>query len=296
MLPIWRVQEQQETARLRAELARSQEQLGTERARHEREAAALRGVAAQHEQEVLKVVEAAASAQRASEARVRQLEQRQRRARVEPATILFEELELELELVKDRRGMPVVIGRGGGGAVYLAFVKATGVAVAVKLIEDFGATPKMIKAEAQHEHSVAVKSPFALQVIATLSDEKGVVVELCLGDVASWIHGQLQAQDRKTPLPPSVEQLATVVAHLLSAVHTMHVGLGLAHGDLKPANMLVVREAAEEPDEIPAQAGRLRLIVQSEARPRLVGPGPHLGPHQQLQRLRHRRHRRLHGP
>jgi hypothetical protein len=115
------------------------------------------------------------------------------------------------------------IGRGGAGVVYEAERVEDGARVAVKVLPD------------GHVHAEARR--------AAAVDHPGIVRVLDAGDtwlVLEFVDGPnlQEVLDRRGPLPPPFA--VQVLAQAADAVAAVHVA-GLAHGDLKPGNILLRR-------------------------------------------------------
>ncbi len=120
------------------------------------------------------------------------------------------------------------VGRGGAGVVYAAERVGDGTPVAVKVLR--GPEHRRLRAEARRAGAV---------------DHPGIVRVLDAGDndELSWLVLELvdgptlqQVLDRRGPLPPPLA--AQVLAQAADAVAAVHKA-GLAHGDLKPGNILL---------------------------------------------------------
>jgi hypothetical protein len=115
------------------------------------------------------------------------------------------------------------VGRGGAGVVYEAERLADGARVAVKVLP------------AGHVHSEARR--------AARVEHPGIVRVLDAGDtwlVLEYVDGPnlQEVLDRRGPLPPALA--VEVVGQAADAVAAVHAA-GLAHGDLKPGNILLRR-------------------------------------------------------
>lgn len=120
------------------------------------------------------------------------------------------------------------VGRGGAGVVYAAERAGDGTGVAVKVLR--GPQHRRLRAEARRAAAV---------------DHPGIVRVLDAGDndELSWLVLELvdgpnlqQVLDRRGALPPGLAvQVLGQAADAVAAVHAA----GLAHGDLKPGNILM---------------------------------------------------------
>ncbi len=132
------------------------------------------------------------------------------------------------------------IGRGGFGVVYRALDRATGRAVAIKVMAavDPAQEDRFRREVAALE---ALRHPHIVEVLGVgAGDAPGQVylaMELLQGKT-------LFALYKENPLAP--DRAARLASQLLSALERAH-GLGIVHRDLKPGNLFVVNPGA--PDE-----------------------------------------------
>eukprot|EP00931_Biecheleriopsis_adriatica_P089746 TRINITY_DN6382_c0_g2_i2.p1 TRINITY_DN6382_c0_g2~~TRINITY_DN6382_c0_g2_i2.p1 ORF type:complete len:425 (+),score=50.40 TRINITY_DN6382_c0_g2_i2:66-1340(+) len=150
-----------------------------------------------------------------------------------------------------------LLGRGGFGEVKKAVHRATGIEVAVKIVHCQGEQSACLDEGIEREVKTMsqVTSPHTISVIEAFQQSRAdenqgnpvwhIVLELCTGRGLSEIlqeSGALQA-----------EALRAVTAQLAVAVLHMHSS-GVAHGDIKPANIMVHGE------ELQGASSRIKLV------------------------------------
>src|SRR5262249_12318836 len=120
------------------------------------------------------------------------------------------------------------VGRGGAGVVYAAERVGDGTPVAVKVLR--GPEHRRLRVEARR--AAAVDHPGIVRVLDSGDNDElsWLVVERVDGPTLQ------QVIDRRGPLPPALA--AQVLEQAADAVAAVHAA-GLAHGDLKPGNILL---------------------------------------------------------
>lgn len=148
-----------------------------------------------------------------------------------------------------------LLGSGGFGEVKKAVHRPTGTEVAVKIIHDEGSLSLNEGIEREIKTMSQVTSPHTISVIEAFEQSHAgqsrgtpvwhIVLELCTGRCLSEFLQESGA------LPADV--LRAVTAQLAVAVLHMH-SCGVAHGDIKPENIMV------EGDELQGASTRIKLI------------------------------------
>jgi serine/threonine protein kinase len=148
------------------------------------------------------------------------------------------------------------LGEGNNGRFYLARPPArlhlTEEFVALKVFDDLVAEQAYERGVRELRAFAAIRSPYLVRVFdAVLEDRFAYAMEyLPLGSLA-------------TPASPlSRDSVLTVLEHAARAAHDLH-DAGVAHGDIKPANILLADEGADR------VAGRLSDLGLA----RLLNPG-----------------------
>lgn len=147
-----------------------------------------------------------------------------------------------------------LLGSGGFGEVKIAVHRPTGTEVAVKIVHGQGNPAEGLDEGIEREIKTMsqVTSPHTISVIEAFEQSQGegdpvwhIVLELCTGRCLSGFLNESGA------LSPDV--LRAVTAQLAVAVLHMH-SCGVAHGDIKPENIMV------EGEELQGASTRIKLI------------------------------------
>src|SRR5262245_19825423 len=125
------------------------------------------------------------------------------------------------------------LGHGGSGAVYAAHRLVDAKPVAVKVLRDEYAVPsarRRLREEARRARRVEHPAVVKVFDVGEHNDVTWLVMELVDGPSLQDV------LDRHGALPPSLAvELIARAADALAAIHAA----GLAHGDVKPANLLL---------------------------------------------------------
>jgi serine/threonine-protein kinase len=148
------------------------------------------------------------------------------------------------------------LGRGASGAVYLARDEELDRALALKILhpQARGAARAEARARAWLEARVAasIRHPGVVAVYDLDEERHLVAMELCEG-------GSLRQKVAPGPLAPQAALArAAELCGTLEAVHRR----GIAHGDVKPGNLLL-RSTAEDADLVLVDFGLARLVDDS---------------------------------
>jgi len=154
------------------------------------------------------------------------------------------------------------LGTGTYGVVHLAHDPVLKRDVALKIPRDYVMEIQSLRRRFVREAQAAarLKHPYIVQVYQAdiEGDEAYIAEEYCAGpNLEQWL------SLRTTPVPPHVA--AQIVANLADAVGCAH-GVGVLHRDVKPGNVLLVSEVADDADVAHhirlADFGLARLLEQ----------------------------------
>ena len=130
-------------------------------------------------------------------------------------------------MVGERFRIVAPLGRGGMGEVYRADDLKLGHAVALKFVDASEATLREVRAGREIAHPNVCR----IYDVVDAGDQAAIVMELVDGeDLETLLAGGLPTMARAL-------EIARDVCHGLEAIHDR----GLAHGDLKPANVMIDR-------------------------------------------------------
>lgn len=155
------------------------------------------------------------------------------------------------------------IASGGTGNVWRARDHRDGSLVALKILDSssdvdaraLGAREFLSLASLDHPHIVRV-----LAFGATRDGRAAFAMELCEGrDLLSWARGELPAGPGARAADP---RFALAMAQVLAGLECLHTR-GLVHGDLKPANILVLDTGVSPPHIKLIDLGLAREVADS---------------------------------
>lgn len=132
------------------------------------------------------------------------------------------------------------IGTGGMNEVFEATHRASGLAVAIKLVKDKNPeSAERLKRESEIIASLSHKNICAIHDVGVMPDGRPYLVfERLEGEtLAARLHGRKRL---------SVSVAAGIFAQILSGLERAHER-GIVHRDLKPANIFLVERGAPEP-------------------------------------------------
>lgn len=146
---------------------------------------------------------------------------------------------LDTKPVVDGYALGKILGRGSRSTVYLATRLGDHRKVALKLVPVSGGIDPCRRAIRMLHQTTAVEHPQILASTArgTLSDDSGIwlEMELCRGSLLDVL------SETNAPLPaPQAHRLVINALDVLAAFHDR----GIAHGDIAPANILVLDDDA----------------------------------------------------
>jgi tRNA A-37 threonylcarbamoyl transferase component Bud32 len=128
------------------------------------------------------------------------------------------------------------LGRGATAAVYLASDEALGIDVALKILHPQLASAGRADARRRFFAEGRVAAALRHPGVVAIYDLDEATRVLAMEYVAGGTLRSRLAAHRGTPLPP--EELGRTAASLLDALAYVHAR-GVAHGDLKPSNLLL---------------------------------------------------------
>ena len=148
------------------------------------------------------------------------------------------------------------IGRGASGAVYVARDGELDRQVALKILHPRARERGVAGARAWLEARVAaaIRHPGVVAIYDLDEERHMLAMELCAG-------GPLSARLQKGPLP--VAEALARARELLSTLAAVHAR-GVAHGDVKPANLLF-RDGGEDADLVLGDFGLAQLAAHEDA-------------------------------
>jgi tetratricopeptide (TPR) repeat protein/tRNA A-37 threonylcarbamoyl transferase component Bud32 len=163
------------------------------------------------------------------------------------------------------------LGSGGMGIVYKARDREEGRIVALKVLRARDAEERR-----RFEAEIRTLSRLRHPAIVCLHDAGLEGEDLFF--TMEYLDGDTLAGELGRPLPDrdGITRLLGILLEILSALEYIH-GEGLLHGDLKPSNILVLRECAPAIEGAPAPgaepAPRVKLLDFGLSRPRQLAAG-----------------------
>ncbi|MBK9261449.1 MAG: protein kinase [Polyangiaceae bacterium] len=178
------------------------------------------------------------------------------------------------DVLRDRFEIVEAAGSGGMGVVYRAIDRATGSAVAIKLLHD-AASPQHV-ARFAHEAEILgeIDHPNVVRYVThgvTASEEPYLVME--------WLDGVSLAEHLKRG-PLSIGESIELVRRVASALAAAH-GRGVVHRDIKPSNVFLPDERIENAKLLDFGIARLeRATTPLTATGMLLGTPGYMAPEQ----------------